>query len=412
MKPKPIPTSPKTDHERRAILELYGGTAVTPPPRTRVGVAVGLAALVGLLVALAGTAGLAALTRRLPEDSWVRRFVPEAKPTVIVREGGRTPVPSGVTERLSAVAPIVLAIYSGVPADPKSAADLPTPERFRGNAVLVASSGVALTVKEVVAQPGGPFVAVTSDQRVLGVRDVTLDPASPFAILALTGDGFSAAKFASEEDAAVGLDVAAIGSTGSAPRTTAVFSGHLVSLAQRTGEGLAALVESTESLDRALVLDATGAPPGSPVINARGEVLGLTRVVASSGYQFAAPLWHVQPALRLVLRGSDLVRPSFGVRYVDLAHTPRLASARGAATGALITAPDRATPAVEPRSPAAKAGLAEGDVLVEVQGALLDAATPLNELLQDLTPGQTVRVRYRRQGAERTVEVTLGAVRP
>lgn len=410
MKPKPTPTSPKTREEHRALEELYGESSVAPPPRARIGLMIVLAALIGLLVAVAGVAGLASLSRRLPEDSWIRRFVPEARPTVVVRETDRTPNGPGLGEQRASLRSLVVSIYSGLPAAPASIADLPTPERFRGNAVFVASTGLALTTKEVVADAGGSLRALTSDGQLLAVTAVSLDPASPFAIITVAGDSFGSAKFAAEEDVTPGLPVVLVAPIG-LPTGEFVSQTSIAALNQRTETGTTALIENSDFLDTVAALDQGAAPSGSIVANARGEVIGLTLTDRVAGHQAVAPIWHVLPALRLVLRGTDLVRTTVGLRYLDLSRLPRPSDAPAVDHGAWLTSADPQTPAVTPRSPAAKAGLRAGDVILEVQGTTLDQHTPLNALLQDASPGTTVRVRIRRGEDEQTLELTLGAAR-
>ena len=113
--------------------------------------------------------------------------------------------------------------------------------------------------------------------------------------------------------------------------------------------------------------------------------------------------------------GQKLARPYIGIRYemLDLQRANRAQAARP--RGRLRRRrPDRHRPAGEavvPDGPAAKAGVKQGDIIVAIDGQAIDTEHPLDSVLTQFAPGETVTLGVLRDGQKVEVQVTLG-VRP
>ena len=146
---------------------------------------------------------------------------------------------------------------------------------------------------------------------------------------------------------------------------------------------------------------------GGPLLNTRGEVIGINTLIVtqglpqSAGVGFAVPINVAKEILPQLRERGKVIRGWLGVQIVplteDLARTYRRADARGA----VITD-------VTGDSPAEKAGLKPGDVVIGVDGRQIEDNNDLSRYIASKPPGTTVQLRIVRDGEERTIGVTLG----
>ena len=161
------------------------------------------------------------------------------------------------------------------------------------------------------------------------------------------------------------------------------------------------------SLEGMLQTDAAISPgsSGGPLVNARGEVVGINTIVARGSERaerlgFAVPSNLVKRLAATLIASGKVTRPYLGV-FSELL-SPARAEELGAKTprGAYITD-------VTAGTPAALAGLRKGDVIVRFGPAAVDRTAPLSVVLLDFAPGQTVTLTINRGGTEQSVPVTL-----
>jgi serine protease Do len=146
---------------------------------------------------------------------------------------------------------------------------------------------------------------------------------------------------------------------------------------------------------------------GGPLLNTRGEVIGINTLIVtqglpqSAGVGFAVPINVAKEILPQLRERGRVIRGWLGVQIVplteDLARTYRRADAKGAA----ITD-------VTDDSPAEKAGLKPGDVVIGVDGRDVNDNNDLSRYIASKAPGTTVQLRVVRDGREQTIPVTLG----
>jgi len=146
---------------------------------------------------------------------------------------------------------------------------------------------------------------------------------------------------------------------------------------------------------------------GGPLLNTSGEVVGLNTLIITGGLQqsagvgFAVPINAAKEILPQLRDKGKVVRGWMGVQIQpiteDLARTYRMKEAKGA----LISD-------VTENSPAAKADLQPGDVVVEVDGRQVEDNNDLSRYIASKAPGSTVRLRVLRNGSDKTASLTLG----
>ena len=266
-----------------------------------------------------------------------------------------------------------------------------------GSGVIVDASGLALTNAHVVdGATRVEVVTVTGDKYQAKV--VGADKKTDLAVLrienAKAGAKFPFLPLGDSDAVQVGDWVIAVGSPFGLQAT--VTSGIVSAKARHIGAG---------PYDDFLQTDAAINPgnSGGPLVNMRGEVVGINTAIVSggSGIGFAIPSnMAKQISAQLVATGS-VTRGWLGVSLQPL--TSDLASSFGVegGKGALVAE-------VQPQSPAAKAGIQSGDVIIEVNGKKVDSASDVVRTVGFAKPGEEARLTVWRDRARHTLTAKLG----
>ncbi len=276
-----------------------------------------------------------------------------------------------------------------------------------GTGFVISSDGLILTNRHVVADADAEYQVVMNDGKSYAAKVLATDSILDVAVLRIDATNLPVPTLGDSDTLEAGETVIAIGNALSEYRNTVtkgVISGinrHVVA-----GDGAG----TSEVLEEALQTDAAINPgnSGGPLIDLNGKVIGMNTAVNRSGQSigFAIPIDAAKVVIDSVKSQGRIVRPWLGVRYVML--TPESAKAGGldVSAGALIAAGDGG-PAVVRNSPADKAGLKAGDVLLEVDGVPIDDAHALSSLVAKKRAGQGVTVVYLRDKARHTAQVLL-----
>ena len=133
---------------------------------------------------------------------------------------------------------------------------------------------------------------------------------------------------------------------------------------------------------------------------------------SGQGIGFAIPINIAKPIMRQAVAGQQLARPFIGVRFqmidYQLAKDQNLPVQKGAWLTGGPDATGQQQPAVTPGSPADKAGLKDGDIIIKLQGQAIDTEHPLDAVVSQYEPGATVSLEVLRGGSTITVQLTLG----
>ncbi|HEY8428785.1 MAG TPA: trypsin-like peptidase domain-containing protein [Sandaracinaceae bacterium] len=266
-----------------------------------------------------------------------------------------------------------------------------------GSGVIIRGDGYILTNRHVVE--GASHVTVQlADGRRFTARVVGVDDATDLAVLHIRATNLPAARFARSEDVRVGDWVIAIGSPFGLERTV---TAGVVSALGRAGVGASEIEDYVQT-------DASINPgnSGGPLVNLRGEVVGINTMIFghASGIGFAIPADIARRASEQLIQHGRVRRAWIGVSFQEL--TPELAAHFHAdgRRGALIND-------VRPNSPAARAGLRAGDVVVAVDGRALESSHDLLRSILQRPIGSEVSLTVLRRGREQTLRLTT-AERP
>jgi S1-C subfamily serine protease len=282
------------------------------------------------------------------------------------------------------------------------------PETGVGSGVIYNSDGWILTNRHVV-EGGNEFEVELKDGRVLSGEVYGIDTLTDLAIVKVDGTDLPTAAIGVSDALEVGQLVIAIGSP-LGTYSNSVTSG-IVSAKGRTitTDG------STRPLTNLIQTDAAINPgnSGGPLLDANGNVVGINTAIAtnSNGIGFAIPIDVARPIMAQAVAGEQLARPYLGIQFVSI--TRQLADEEDlpVQAGALVggrSQTDQPVPGVQPGTPAAQAGIKDGDIITSVGGKTIDDGHPLDATLSQFSPGQTVSVEILREGERITLDVTLG----
>ncbi|MCA9353516.1 trypsin-like peptidase domain-containing protein [Candidatus Nomurabacteria bacterium] len=278
-----------------------------------------------------------------------------------------------------------------------------------GSGFFVSSDGLIVTNRHVVSDEDAEYSVVTIDGERHEARIVDIDPVIDIAILDVEGSGFPTLSFGDSDTLRLGQSVIAIGNALAEFQnsvSTGVVSGLSRSIV--AGDGLGA----SEVIDRVIQTDAAINPgnSGGPLLNLSGEVIGVNVAVATSSENigFAIPSSSVSQIVKSVIERGRIVRPQLGVRYVPITKTIADKNFLDFEYGVLVTSGgDRDLLAVLPGSPADKAGIVEGDIILEIDGEKITTDRNFAQIIREKNIGDTIRLKILSKGQEKTISVVL-----
>jgi Do/DeqQ family serine protease len=276
----------------------------------------------------------------------------------------------------------------------------PEPRKFEqkglGTGFIVSPDGYILTNNHV-AGDADKITVKLRDGREFQAKLVGADPATDLAVVKIPAKDLPTLQFGDSRQLEVGETVIAIGNPFGLEQT--VTEG-IVSAKGRSQLGLSEYEDYIQT-------DASINPgnSGGPLIDVTGKVMGVNSAIFSQsggnmGIGFAIPSDLARHIMTSLIKNGAVHRGFLGVSIQDV--TPELADAMGLKVnqGVLVSE-------VEADSPAAKAGLHQGDVIVALDGQAVNTANDLRVRVADQDPGSTMPLTVIRNGAHMTVRVTL-----
>jgi len=268
-----------------------------------------------------------------------------------------------------------------------------------GSGVIVSTDGYILTNNHVVANADSIYVR-TIDNETHPAKVIGTDPKTDIAVIKIEAENLPAIKQGDSDKLRVGEWVLAIGSPLSENLAHTVTQG-IVSAKGRSNVGLADYEDFIQT-------DAAINPgnSGGALVNLDGELVGINTAIAtrSGGFQgigFAVPINMAKSVMRSLIAHGKVVRGWLGVQIQDLNKAMAVAMDLESTEGALVAE-------VVKDSPADKAGLKDGDVIVELNGKKVKDTTHLRNNIAATAPETTVELKIIRNGKPKEVTVTLG----
>ncbi len=286
-----------------------------------------------------------------------------------------------------------------------------------GLAVAIRDGTLLLTCRSILETVPGPEVVVrAADGRAARATVLGRNEAYDVALLRLrSGPPLPALPLGRSADLGVGSWVVAVGTTGEAPLAVGVVSALDRRVEPRRevpaldvfglfsdGSGPRRAYESVIQHDAPI--DASR-HAGSPLLDSSGRLVGINVASVYRGSSFAAPIDAVSAFLDDLaagLPGPPLRRPAFLGVSVGPIDREEIRAAHG------LRGPGARVVGLAPGAAAERAGIREGDAILEIEGEPVHAAEHLGHLVRLRKPGDTVRLRVLREGREIDLRVTLG----
>ena len=376
------------------------------------------------LVSVALGIGLASLPAAAPRES--RREPPRGRPpsvTVDSSELGRGADAAGRVQSyadvLEPVQRAVVSVYSTKIIKERIAinpffrqffGNIPDQERESrqeglGSGVIVSADGYILTNNHVVE--GADELKVTlADDRDFMAKVVGTDPKTDVAVLKIEAEGLPTVTLADSDKLRVGDVVFAVGNPLGVGQTVTM---GIISAKGRSKLGLLENVSGYEDFiqtDAAINMGNSG----GALVDARGRLIGINSAIitpsrGSVGIGFAIPVNLARFIMNSLVETGAVARGFLGVTGGD-ALTADLAEQLGLkrdARGVVVTE-------IEPGSPADEAGLRRSDVVVALNGQIVNSWEELRLIVAQTLPGSEAKLRVMRDGKPRDLKVAMGRV--
>lgn len=269
-----------------------------------------------------------------------------------------------------------------------------------GSGVIVDAGGIILTNNHVVEQADDIQVTL-ADRRTLKATVVGSDPLSDIAVLRIDEKNLPFVPLGNSDDIEVGEWVLAIGNPFSADLAHTVTAG-IVSAKGRESVGVGTTFQDFIQTDAAI----NPGNSGGALVNMRGELIGINSAIATrtgtySGIGFAVPANLARTIMNNLLEHGRVVRGYLGLYPQDIDLNLSRALGMEKPTGAIVAQ-------VLEKSPAAKAGVRDGDIILAINGSPVNSAQDLINKIGLSRPGSEVTLSIMREDARRDVTVVLG----
>ena len=271
-----------------------------------------------------------------------------------------------------------------------------------GSGVIVSEDGYILTNNHVIegADPNGVEVALADGKTKYTAQVIGNDPRTDVAVLKIDAKKLPALTLADSDKLEVGDIVLAIGNPFNVGQSVTM---GIVSALGRGGFGITAYEDFIQT-DAAI----NPGKSGGALVDAEGRLVGINQSIvsgsgANAGVGFAIPINLARNALERISSDGKIVRGFLGIEPQDLdrglARDFNVPDQNGALVGDVV-----------PGTPAEKAGIKYGDVIIEVNGKKINDRRHLQLNVSQLAPGTKVPIKLLRDGKEKTFTVTLAAL--
>ncbi|HUF27950.1 MAG TPA: trypsin-like peptidase domain-containing protein [Gemmatimonadaceae bacterium] len=284
--------------------------------------------------------------------------------------------------------------------------DQNTPREGSGSGFVVSNDGYILTNHHVVADADRVTVRFVDD-RIFQANVVGSDPTTDIAVLKIEGRDLPLVRLGDDTQMRIGDWVLAIGNPLGLDFT--VTAG----IVSAKGRSIRGLLPPRYAITDYIQTDAAINPgnSGGPLVNIRGEVIGINSAIASqtgfnAGYGFAIPVTLAKQVMDELIEYGRVRPPILGVSIDEVdavdARAAGLEEVRGVKVHGYGTA----------GSPAERAGIVAGDIIISAAGRSVDRVSTLQRIVRGHKPGETVPIEVMRFGKKMTFQVRLGELEP
>jgi serine protease Do len=279
----------------------------------------------------------------------------------------------------------------------KDLGERPFQQHGTGSGVIVSADGLVLTNAHVVKDADEISVTL-GDKRSFKGKVIGVDPESDIGVIKIEAKGLPVATLADSSKLKVGQLVVAVGNPFGLTQT--VTSG-IISAKGRTNVGI---IDYEDFIQTDAAINPGNS--GGPLVNIDGDVIGINTAIASrsGGYQgigFAIPSSSAKLIMDDLVKTGKVRRGLLGVNIQDVTDSLAKSFGRTTTDGALVSQ-------VVEGSPAEKAGVKAGDIVLEFNGQPVTGAAQLKNIVGREKPGATATLTLFRNNQQLTVKVDVG----
>lgn len=279
-----------------------------------------------------------------------------------------------------------------------------------GSGFIVSPDGYIITSNHVVADPNADYTVIFEPEKKYPVKVISRDPISDIAILKINGKNLPYLELGDSDKIELGEEVVAVGNALGEFHDT--LSSGIVSGMSRAITAYTGLIDGRGAQLRGLIQTDAAINPGNsggPLVNMEGKVIGINTamVMGAQNIGFAIPINYAKRDLEEVKKYGRIRRPFLGVRYIVLNQEIARLHKLPKNFGALIVRESLGEEAVVKDSAAAKAGLKEYDIILEVNNEKITEKNPLANILQKFKIGDEIKLKILREGKEMIIKVRL-----
>jgi serine protease Do len=285
---------------------------------------------------------------------------------------------------------------------PPAHPDVPEEELGLGSGVIVRQDGYILSNYHVVARADSILVTL-ADRRTFQAQVVGFDSLIDIALLKIQAQDLPTVRLGDSDLLQIGDWVLAIGHPLGLGST--LTHGIVSALGRQAGifEGEHYAIESFIQTNAVI----NPGNSGGPLLDLQGQVVGINTAIATRtryfiGYGLAVPINLAREAMNDLLVYGRVVRGYLGVGMKEV--TQELIQEQGL----LLERPQGVYVEILPDSPAARGGLQDGDVVLDVEGVAVDHPNQIQTLIYGRDPGERVRLTVLRRDLRREMEIELG----
>lgn len=282
-----------------------------------------------------------------------------------------------------------------------------------GSGFIVDQKGIILTNRHVVADPKAEYVVTLTDNRKFTAEILARDPINDIAILKIKTENLPVVELGNSSKLELGQTAIAIGNALGFTNTVSVgvVSGLSRAITATTPDGRPSILRELIQTDAAI----NPGNSGGPLVDIEGKAIGINiaTVFLAQNVGFALPINIAKKDLEDVKKYGRIKKPFLGVRYVIITKELKEKYNLPVAKGALIASEpppspwEEKQPAVIPGGPAQRAGLKEGDIILELEKEKISSEKPLEDALQKFAVGQTINLKILRDNKEIISKATL-----